>query len=135
MKIINYSLIFSSFFIITACSSTSPPTSLVPESSKDAIALCTGGYSTETSAGIEAEYKKRNGKIFITKGESESGKLSINGFKGGAAAEIYNTYVKCAQSQYNRSNGGSTSTRTQSPDITLNKGNNSPSKVSINYAT
>ena len=136
MKIINYSLIFSSFFIITACGSNQPSREPVSSDSKEIITLCTAGYETKSSAGLKGKYKDKEAGVSVTRGSSEGGNVTANGFKGEAAVSIYNKYDECIKREKDRknNNGGYTSTRIQSPDVILNKGNNSPSNVNFNYA-
>jgi len=138
MKIINYSVIFSSFFIISACSSTPSSKTALPDSFRNAIALCSTGYSTEESAGLEAEYNKHHVGFSAKRSSSLKGVVTASSFKGETAAKIYNTYVKCVQSQSNKSRASISIYGDQNPIVNVDGGNkvagsNTPSTVNITY--
>ncbi len=135
MKIINYSIIFSSLFIITACGTNSKIVVPVSDPTETIIKLCTAGYTTKSSTGVGATYNKHEVNVSTNKTQSGIGNIDFTKVEGESAAKVHKNYVECMQNEKNRehNNGSYTSiTRKQSPDINVSNSNN-PSNININY--
>lgn len=90
-KILSYSL---TAIIILGC--TTPNKDITSDTS-NAIAVCSGGYSTGIKAELTAELEKRNGELISSAVIEEKG---VSAFKfaelqGRDAIDMYNNYVTC----------------------------------------
>ena len=86
-------LVFFSL-IVTLMSSCTPP---INDTNRNAIALCSGGYSSSIKADLEASYGRFGGK-FISNGKINEGGgelLKIGNKEGKYAVDFYNSYIKC----------------------------------------